>query len=51
MTPGLVLLVFAGVPTLAVPHVVPVPRMAGSVQVPSLRGLGPRDLLQVFVGA
>ena len=41
----------AGVPTLAVPHVVPVPRMAGSVQVPSLRGLGPEDLLQVFVGA
>lgn len=41
----------AGVPTLAVPHVVPVPRMAGSVQVPSLRGLGPHDLLPVFVGA
>jgi HAD superfamily hydrolase (TIGR01509 family) len=41
----------AGVPTLAVPHVVPVPRMAGSVQVPSLRGLEPSDLLPVFVGA
>ena len=40
----------AGVPTLAVPHVVPVPLMAGSVQVPSLRGLTPRDLTSVFVG-
>jgi HAD superfamily hydrolase (TIGR01509 family) len=40
----------AGVPTLAVPHVVPVPLMAGSVQVPSLRGLAPRDLTTVFVG-
>jgi HAD superfamily hydrolase (TIGR01509 family) len=40
----------AGVPTLAVPHVVPVPLMAGSVQVPSLRGLAPRDLTSVFVG-
>jgi HAD superfamily hydrolase (TIGR01509 family) len=40
----------AGVPTLAVPHVVPVPLMAGSVQVPSLRGLAPHDLTSVFVG-
>ena len=40
----------AGVPTLAVPHVVPVPLMAGAVQVPSLRGLTPRDLTSVFVG-
>jgi HAD superfamily hydrolase (TIGR01509 family) len=40
----------AGVPTLAVPHVVPVPLMAGSVQVPSLRGLTPHDLTSVFVG-
>ena len=37
--------VAAGVPTLAVPHVVPVPRMAGAVQLPSLRGVGPADLL------
>ena len=42
--------VSAGVPTLAVPHIVPVPRMAGSVQVPSLRGLLPRDLRRVFDG-
>ena len=42
--------VSAGVPTLAVPHVVPVPLMAGSVQVPSLRGLTPRDLTTVVAG-
>jgi HAD superfamily hydrolase (TIGR01509 family) len=40
----------AGVPTLAVPHVVPVPLMKGSVQAPSLRGLRPEDLLALFVG-
>lgn len=40
----------AGVPTLAVPHVVSVPIMAGAVQVPSLRGLTPQDLTSVFVG-
>ena len=37
--------VAAGVPTIAVPHVVPVPRLAGSVQLPSLRGVRPEDLL------
>ena len=36
--------VAAGVPTLAVPHVVPVPLIAGAVQAPSLRGLTPLDL-------
>jgi HAD superfamily hydrolase (TIGR01509 family) len=41
----------AGVPTLAVPHVVPVPVIAGSVQAPSLRGLTPRDLRTLFDGA
>jgi HAD superfamily hydrolase (TIGR01509 family) len=41
----------AGVPTLAVPHVVPVPVIAGAVQVPSLRGLTPRDLRTLFDGA
>ena len=40
----------AGVPTLAVPHVVPVPIISGAVQVPSLRGLTARDLSAVFVG-
>ena len=43
--------VAAGVPTLAVPHVVPVPSMVGAVQAPSLRGLTPRDLRTLFVGA
>ena len=42
--------VAAGVPTIAVPHVVPVPRMAGAVQLPSLRGVMPQDLL-TLVGA
>jgi HAD superfamily hydrolase (TIGR01509 family) len=41
--------VAAGVPTLAVPHVVAVPSMAGAVQVPSLRGLTPQDLRTLFV--
>ena len=40
----------AGVPTLAVPHVVPVPIISGAVQVPSLRGLTAQDLNAVFVG-
>jgi HAD superfamily hydrolase (TIGR01509 family) len=43
--------VAAGVPTLAVPHVVPVPVSVGAVQVPSLQGLEPRDLLALFDGA
>jgi HAD superfamily hydrolase (TIGR01509 family) len=43
--------VAAGVPTLAVPHIVPVPVMAGAVQAPSLRGLEPRDLRALFDGA
>lgn len=43
--------VAAGVPTLAVPHVVPVPVIVGAVQAPSLRGLTPRDLRTLFVGA
>ena len=42
---GVASAVAAGVPTIAVPHVVPVPRMAGAVQLPSLRGVGPADLL------
>jgi HAD superfamily hydrolase (TIGR01509 family) len=43
--------VAAGVPTLAVPHVVPVPRIRGAVQVPSLQGLTPTDLWGLFDGA
>ena len=37
--------VAAGVPTLAVPHVVPVPEIGGAVTVESLVGLTPVDLL------
>ncbi len=40
--------VAAGVPTLAVPHVVPVPVIVGAVQVPNLRGLTPADLRTLF---
>jgi HAD superfamily hydrolase (TIGR01509 family) len=43
--------VTAGVPTLAVPHVVPVPLTVGAVQVPSLQGIEPRDLRALFDGA
>jgi HAD superfamily hydrolase (TIGR01509 family) len=43
--------VAAGVPTVAVPHVVPVPLIEGAVQVPSLQGLAPRDLRTLFNGA
>ena len=43
--------VAAGVPTIAVPHVVPVPVTVGAVQLPSLRGLAPADLCSVFDGA
>src|SRR5690349_21186776 len=43
--------VAAGVRTLAVPHVVPVPLTTGAVQVPSLQGLRPQDLVTIFDGA
>jgi HAD superfamily hydrolase (TIGR01509 family) len=43
--------VAAGVPTLAVPHVVPVPMTRGAVQVPSLVGITPSDLRRLFDGA
>lgn len=39
--------VAAGVPTIAVPHVVPVPVTRGAVQLPSLRGLSAADLVSV----
>lgn len=39
--------VAAGVPTIAVPHVVPVPITRGSVQLPSLRGLTAHDVWSV----
>lgn len=37
--------VAAGVPTIAVPHVVPVPEMAGAVQIATLSGIRPENLL------
>ncbi len=43
--------VAAGVPTIAVPHIVPVPRLAGSVQIPTLAGLRPEDLLPLLDAA
>ena len=42
--------VAAGVRTIAVPHVVAVPITAGAVQVPSLQGIAPEDLLGLFDG-
>lgn len=46
--PGVASAVAAGVATIAVPHAVPVPAMAGAVQVPSLDGLTPPDLWRLF---
>lgn len=40
--------VAAGVPTIAVPHVVEVPQMDGAVQVPTLAGLRLPDLSTLF---
>lgn len=42
--PGVTSAVAAGVPTIAVPHIVQVPAMDGAVQVDSLQGLGLADL-------
>jgi len=40
--------VAAGIPTIAVPHVVEVPQMAGAVQVPTLLGIRPHDLMALL---
>ncbi|MEO6997110.1 MAG: HAD family phosphatase [Terracoccus sp.] len=37
----------AGVPTIAIPHVVPVPDIEGAVQVPSLAGVSAYDLIDL----
>lgn len=42
--------VAAGVPTIAVPHVVEVPPLAGAVQVDSLAGVRLEDLMGLFSG-
>jgi HAD superfamily hydrolase (TIGR01509 family) len=47
--PGVASAVAAGVLTIAVPHHVPVPETIGAVQVSTLAGLGPGDLLKLFV--
>jgi HAD superfamily hydrolase (TIGR01509 family) len=46
--PGVASAVAAGIPTIAVPHHVKVPETVGAVQVSSLTGLTPPDLLQLF---
>ena len=46
--PGVASAVAAGIPTIAVPHQVPVPQMVGAVQLSTLVGLEPQDLLTIF---
>lgn len=46
--PGVASAVAAGIPTIAVPHHVPVPETVGAVQIPTLAGLSPTDLLKLF---
>jgi len=47
--PGVASAVAAGIPTIAVPHHVPVPETIGAVQIATLAGLEPQDLLRLFV--
>jgi HAD superfamily hydrolase (TIGR01509 family) len=46
--PGVASAVAAGVPTIAVPHAVPVPDMVGAVQIGGLAGVKPADLLRLL---
>jgi HAD superfamily hydrolase (TIGR01509 family) len=46
--PGVASAVAAGIPTIAVPHHVEVPETAGAVQISTLAGLTPQDLLRLF---
>jgi HAD superfamily hydrolase (TIGR01509 family) len=46
--PGVASAVAAGIPTIAVPHHVPVPETSGAVQISTLAGLEPSDLLGLF---
>jgi len=46
--PGVASALAAGIPTIAVPHHVPVPETTGAVQIPTLVGLAPPDLLSLF---
>jgi len=43
--------VAAGVPTIAVPHLVPIPARPGLVAVPTLHGIRAGDLLGILAGA
>jgi HAD superfamily hydrolase (TIGR01509 family) len=47
--PGVASAVAAGICTIAVPHHVPVPETIGAVQMSTLAGLEPQDLLGLFV--
>jgi len=46
--PGVASAVAAGIPTIAVPHHVEVPETVGAVQISTLAGLTPADLLRLF---
>lgn len=46
--PGVASAVAAGIPTIAVPHHVDVPETVGAVQISTLAGLAPPDLLRLF---
>ena len=46
--PGVASAVAAGIPTIAVPHHVPVLETIGAVQISTLAGLEPQDLLRLF---
>ena len=46
--PGVASAVAAGIPTIAVPHHVEVPETMGVVQISTLAGLTPEDLLPLF---
>jgi len=46
--PGVASAVAAGIPTIAVPHHVTVPETIGAVQISTLAGLEPQDLLRLF---
>jgi HAD superfamily hydrolase (TIGR01509 family) len=48
--PGVASAVAAGIPTIAVPHHVEVPETTGAVQISTLAGLTPPDLLKLFAG-
>jgi len=48
--PGVASAVAAGIPTIAVPHHVDVPETVGAVQVSTLVGLAPSDLVRLSAG-